>query len=88
MSGMPSSDLGLRRGLRGVRVRLADVQAAVEHVRSIAGDDESAHGYEDSLHFDVLDAIANDTNLTLPEARLMAAAALETTAIEFSRWCA
>lgn len=62
-----------------------DVREAVEHIRNIAGDDESAHAAEDALHESVLDAIANGM---AEDPKAMAAAALTTRDIEFARWCA
>jgi hypothetical protein len=63
----------------------ADVQAALERIRSLAGDDESAHMEEDNLYEAVLQAIADGT---AEDPAGMAALALKASAIEFSRWYA
>ncbi|WP_024427708.1 hypothetical protein [Bacillus safensis] len=60
-----------------------DVQERVEVIRQIALDDEAAHGMEDELYIDVLEAIANGADN--PEK--LAAEALKTQDIEFYRWC-
>lgn len=62
----------------------AHVRKAVEYLRSIAGDDEAAHSYEDELRARVLHLVAAGE----PDARLMAIEVLETENIDFSRWCA
>jgi hypothetical protein len=62
-----------------------DVRAAVEVIRAEANDDESAHGTEDELHEAVLQAIADGS---CPDPKAWASAALESTKIRFSRWCA
>jgi len=51
----------------------------------IADDDESAHAAEDRLHESVLQSIADGT---AEDPKAMAAAALKTDDIEFSRWFA
>jgi len=61
-----------------------EVEARVERIRAMAGDDEAAHGAEDSLRRDVLLAIAGGAR----NARALARTALETEEIEFARWCA
>jgi hypothetical protein len=61
-----------------------DVRARVEEIRSVADDDESAHGKEDRLHADVLRAIASGN----PHAQALALEALATEDIGFARWCA
>lgn len=61
-----------------------EIRARVEAIRALAWDDEAAHGREDELRADVLRAIAEGA----PDAAALAAAALETGAIEFARWCA
>jgi hypothetical protein len=61
-----------------VKARLADIE-------KVKDDDEMAHSSEDSLHEEVLSAIANGTCENPAEcARL----ALTSSLIEFSRWCA
>ena len=61
----------------------ADVQAAIEQIRQAAWNPEAAHSAEDSLWQRVLRSIADGTAED-PEA--MAAAALETGEIKFTRW--
>lgn len=63
-----------------------DRNAVEERVALIkaSGDDEEQHGMEDSLYEDVLQAIANGA----PNAADLAAAALKTKSISFSRWYA
>ena len=56
----------------------------IEEIRNVAHDDEVAHGSEDSLHRDVLQAIADGADNAATLARL----ALTTSDIEFCRWCA
>jgi hypothetical protein len=65
-------------------VTVADVEAKVEAIRAVRGDDERAHSDEDELHQLVLAVIARGA----ANAAELAAAALKTTEIEFSRWCA
>ncbi|PJI12380.1 hypothetical protein CTV96_09540 [Bacillus altitudinis] len=60
-----------------------DVQERIEVIRQIALDDEVAHGMEDELYIDVLEAIANGADN--PEK--LASEALKTKDIEFYRWC-
>lgn len=63
-----------------------DVVEEVEYIRSIAGDDEAAHGAEDDLWEKVLKAIATGQyNFT---AHSLAGVALKTKEIRFARWCA
>lgn len=62
-----------------------DVELAVESIRAIAADDEEAHIREDNLYQQVLTAIAERRT---DDPSGIAAAALKTRAIEFSRWCA
>ncbi|KLK98059.1 hypothetical protein XJ18_17675 [Bacillus pumilus] len=59
-----------------------DVRERVENIRQVAFDDETAHGMEDDLYIDVLEAIA--TGADSPEK--LAAEALKTQEIEFYRW--
>lgn len=61
------------------------VQKQVEAVRAKADDDEVAHGMEDDLHHQVLQAIALERAV---EPERCAAAALKTMEISFARWCA
>ncbi len=64
---------------------ISDVKAAVEAVREVRSDWETAHWMEDDLHRKVLRAIADDT---CEDARICAAEALKTKDIEFPRYCA
>ncbi|MEU0018034.1 hypothetical protein ABZ173_10225 [Streptomyces rochei] len=61
-----------------------DVARRLAKIQTLQGDDEAAHGEEDLLHRDVLAAIAAGA----PDAQLLAAAALRTETLDFSRWCA
>lgn len=63
------------------------VRHEVDRIASIADDDESAHSAEDRLHKDVLGAIANGS-IKPHDAAAFAGLALETTRIDFARWCA
>lgn len=60
------------------------VRNRVAHIDNIRRDDEAAHAEEDSLHSDVLHAIADGA----PNAAALAEEALKTKNIDFSRWCA
>lgn len=62
-----------------------EINKRVEEIRANSGDDESAHSYEDSLHQDVLAAIAEGRR---EDAAACAKAALATIGIKFGRWCA
>lgn len=59
-----------------------EVKERVDDIRHEAVDDETAHGMEDDLYIDVLEAIANGADN--PEK--LAAEALKTQEIEFYRW--
>ena len=61
-----------------------DIARRLAAIHALHGDDEAAHGEEDRLHRDVLAAIAAGA----PDASLLAAAALRTETLGFSRWCA
>jgi hypothetical protein len=61
-----------------------DVEKRVVEIRQRAWDDEAAHSDEDSLRDDVLQTIADGAE----NARALALAVLETSKIDFSRWCA
>lgn len=67
-----------------VSMTIEELQRRVDHIKAIAGDDESAHSEEDDLRRDVLQAIADGN----PIAAALASLALTTSEIEFSRWCA
>lgn len=71
-------------------ITLAEAQAAVQQIRDIASDDEAAHGHEDQLREQVLRAIAQLplTAAGMKHARELARVALQTSDIEFDRWCA
>lgn len=61
------------------------VARRVDAIAAYADDDEAAHGMEDRLHQDVLQAIAAGQ---CDDPKACAAEALKTLAIEFERWCA
>lgn len=61
-----------------------DVKAAIAKIIEISWDDEAAHSGEDALHRNVLQAIADGH----PEPAALAAEALKSVQITFSRWCA
>lgn len=65
-------------------MKVAEVKARVERVRSLAQDFEAAHSEEDKLYADVLSAIARGAK----NGQELAAAALQTEYIEFVRVCA
>ena len=72
------------------RTTVAEVQAALDRIRALEDgpfgwDDESAHASEDALHEAVLQSIADGT---AEDPAAMAALALKTTELQFSRWCA
>lgn len=62
-----------------------DIREKVRAIRLSAGDPEGAHSQEDDLWQAVLQAIANGE---VDDPRLAAFEALETTKIDFPRWCA
>ncbi len=81
------SDFELRRLARERIASLdmaGDVGAVVDAIKRLAGDDEVAHSLEDDLHVAVLRLVAAGH----PEARELAAAALETVDVDFARHCA
>lgn len=57
----------------------------VAYIKSIAGDDESAHAEEDNLYHAFVAAVAKGPDKELAE---LAEIILETEKIEFARWCA
>lgn len=63
------------------------VRDQVAEIRSHSNDPEAAHSVEDSLHYDVLSAIATG-QLKGKKARQCAALAIATEGIDFPRWCA
>lgn len=62
-----------------------EVESRVRRIDAMSNDDESAHEEEDELHRDVITYIAEGG---FGKASELAAAALRTQDIEFSRWCA
>ena len=66
-------------------MNVADIEKKVAYIESIKDDDEAAHGTEDGLRQEVLEAIATGTAENPAEC---AAAALRTSEIDFYRWCA
>lgn len=70
---------------RASAATLEAIADRVERIRAVADDDyEAAHGYEDDLFRDVLEAIAKGAS----DPRKLARAALKSTVIEFPRVCA
>lgn len=65
-----------------MNVTIAYVQEQVALVRELSADDEAAHGIEDDLWEEVLQAIAEGH----PQAQQLAAEAIKTRSIQFSRW--
>lgn len=65
-------------------VKVVDIAAAMGELSAIADDDEAAHAAEDSLHTNILRAIA----LGVDTAPLLARAVLRTEEIRSARWCA
>ena len=64
---------------------LTEARERVEFIRSIARDDEAAHGGEDDFRADVLRYLAEVAPAELGE---LARIALSTEDIDFARWCA
>ena len=62
-----------------------EVEAEVERIRAMAGDDEAAHSAEDDLWEKVLHTIASGYG---DKPSSLALAALKTKDIAFQRWCA
>lgn len=66
-------------------IDLRGVDKCLNEIKKLAkADPESAHSHEDSLHQDVLQAIADGC----PEPERLARAALRTLKMKFPRWCA
>lgn len=61
------------------------VRAEVAKIEAMRGDDEAAHSAEDGLWLDVLKAIAKGE---CADPAAVAAEAIKTNDIDFSRWCA
>lgn len=66
-------------------MNIDDVYRRAEEVRESAGDPEAAHALEDSLHLDVLTAIAE---MRAEDPVAMARHAIRTSDFDFPRWCA
>lgn len=62
-----------------------DVKAILAQIEDIKADDEEAHGMEDEMRDQVLSAIAEGRCL---DPKALAAEALKSGVIRFSRWCA
>ena len=62
----------------------AEARARVDVIKAVYDDPEDAHGKEDELRHDVLQAIAEGSKY----GRALAEIALTTSEIEFPRWCA
>jgi hypothetical protein len=65
-------------------MKIEDVENRVAEIERTKGDDERAHGMEDSLYRDVLLAISSGST----GARKLATAALKSEDIDFGRWTA
>jgi len=63
---------------------LEEIAMAVNQIRDMSDDDESAHASEDELYARVLEVVAASNTHLAP----LAAAALKTKEIRFSRWYA
>lgn len=61
-----------------------EIQKRVAEIAAMSGDPESAHSAEDTLHQDVLQAIADGAAAPAT----LALEALKTWEIGFPRWCA
>ncbi len=61
-----------------------EARERLEEIRGIAGDDEVAHSKEDEFHRDVLSLIATGCHNGQELARI----AIQTSEIQFARWCA
>lgn len=65
---------------------LDDIRARLEAIRDVAGDDEVAHGREDSLREEFIEHVRdNPADSKLAE---KASLVLSTDEISFARWCA
>lgn len=64
------------------------IQEQVEYIESVKGDDEIAHGVEDSLREAFISHVAEHAEHGEPLIRRMAQAVLKTKDIQFKRWCA
>ena len=61
---------------------LADIKARIKAIKACAHDAEKAHGMEDDLYRDVLEAIANDCLAPI----VFAKEVLKAGKIDFARW--
>jgi hemerythrin-like domain-containing protein len=66
----------------GLPLTVERVKRCVQYIRDVQGDDEVAHAREDELHRAVLAHVASGFDGTA-----VAAAAVKTTKLKFSRWC-
>ena len=62
----------------------AEITAAVDYIKAVAGDDEAAHSKEDDLYHDFVAFVATRNDDIGHLARIV----LKTTDINFSRWYA
>lgn len=69
--------------LEPAMLTVKDIEDRVEEIK-VSDDNEDMHGAEDALWEEVLHAIAQDAT----NAAALAQAALRTTELEFTRWCA
>lgn len=69
------------------RLTVEQVEVAVTGLVELVGDDEAAHGEEDTIHAAVLEAIAIG-QLQGVDAQRAALIALSTRDLNFARWCA
>lgn len=66
------------------RVTASEARAAVDYIRSMTHDPEVAHGEEDRMRYQVLEAIAGGADNPVELAEI----ALSTEELTFPRWCA
>ncbi len=89
--GLPSEMMGQFMARKMAENEAARGPIGVESIRSVvagiareSADDEVAHGDEDALWENVLEAIAGGA----PDPAALASEALKTREIKFARWCA
>ena len=63
-----------------------EAEARVKEIQAVSGDDEDAHGKEDDLYRDFVEAVA--AGMSKAKAQAIAEIILKTQDIEFARWCA
>ena len=63
------------------------IKGSIKELKTMASDDEAAHGYEDNLRDAVLKDIASGM-YTAEDCQKFAKEVLKTNKIKFSRWCA